>query len=436
MSEKDRGTVALDIAHIWHPYTQAEGAPEPVEIVGGKGAILFAADGRRFIDLISSWWVNIHGHAHPTIAAAIADQAAKLEHVIFADFTHRLAVELAARLSAMAPAGLTRAFFSDNGSTSVEVALKMAVQYWRNRGEPHRHKFVALSGGYHGDTVGAMSVSSGFFDSFGDLLFKSDFLPFPDTWDGDNEVEEKENEALDAARQHFESFGAQTAALIIEPLVQGAGGMRMCRPRFVEELTKIARAANALVICDEVMTGFGRTGDMFASRAAGISPDIMCLAKGLTGGFLPLAVTLCRDEIFDAFRGGGFSNALAHGHSYSANPLGCAAALASLDLLETDAWRTRTAEIAARHRAFLDSLAGHRKVAKRRHMGAIAAFNVMGEDEGYGTAIGAVLKRKFFERGLLLRPLGNVVYLMPPYCIEDADLERAYAGIRDVLEEI
>jgi adenosylmethionine-8-amino-7-oxononanoate aminotransferase len=441
MTEKphhsDSGTVALDARHVWHPFTQAEGAPEPIEIVAGEGAWLRAADGRRFLDLISSWWVNVHGHAHPAIAAAIARQAQTLEHVIFADFTHRPAAELAARLTAMAPDGLSRVFFSDNGSTAVEVALKLAVQYWRNRGEPARHGFVALSGGYHGDTVGAMSVGSaaGFATPFADLLFKSEFLPFPDTWDGDNEAAEKEDEALAAAAKFFDAEGSRTAALIIEPLIQGAGGMRMCRPRFVQELTRLARSKDILVICDEVMTGFGRTGEMFASGKAEIEPDMICLSKGLTGGFMPLGATLCRESVFAAFRGDGVARAFAHGHSYTANPLGCAAALASLDLFEDGAWHARAEAISARHRAFLDRLAGHPKVSRRRLMGTIAAFDV-GAEGGYSAAIGPVLKRAFLDRGLLLRPLGNVVYLMPPYCIDDADLDHAYAEIAAVLDRI
>lgn len=435
MTEKKQDAVALDADHVWHPYTQAEGAPSPIEIVAGEGAWLRAADGRRFLDLISSWWVNVHGHANPAISAAIARQAAALEHVIFADFTHRPAAELAARLCRIAPEGLSRVFFSDNGSTAVEVSLKLAVQYWRNLGQPKRKRFVALSGGYHGDTVGAMSVgaSSGFFAPFSDLMFGCEFLPFPDTWEGDNEADEKEEAALDAARRVFETEGEETAALIIEPLVQGAGGMRMCRPAFVQRLVSLARAADVLVICDEVMTGFGRTGEMFASQKAGIAPDMMCLSKGLTGGFLPLGATLCRENIYDAFRGESFARAFAHGHSYTANPLGCAAALASLDLFEGGYWKERCRAIASGHRAFLDGLGGHPRIRRRRVTGTIAAFDVDARDAGYASAIGATLKQKFLDRGLLLRPLGNVVYLMPPYCIEDGDLAQAYGEITDVL---
>ena len=431
------GTVASDLRHVWHPYTQAETAPVPVEIVSGKGARLYAADGREFLDLISSWWVNVHGHGDPAIAAAISEQAAKLEHVIFADFTHRPAAELAARLADLAPEGLGRVFYSDNGSTAVEAALKLAVQYWRNRGAPDRNRFVAFKGGYHGDTVGAMSVGKGcgFFEPYADLMFETALLPFPETWDGDNAAEEKEKAALAAAEQYFEKDGARTAALVIEPLVQGAGGMRMCSPGYLRRLAGLARDAGVLLICDEVMTGFGRTGEMFASQTAGIVPDMMCLSKGLTGGFLPLGATLCREEIYDAFRGEDFGRAFAHGHSYSANPLGCAAALASLDLFETGDWRERSAAIHARHREFLTGLSGHDKVSRTRLTGTIAAFDIAGET-GYGAAVGAALKNAFLDRGLLLRPLGNVVYVMPPYCITDAELDRGYAGLRDALDDL
>ena len=429
---------ALDAQHIWHPYTQAETAPAPIEIVAGKGAWIRAADGREFLDLISSWWVNVHGHAHPAIAQAISRQASALEHVIFADFTHKPAAELSARLCAIAPEGLSRVFFSDNGSTAVEVALKIAVQYWRNRGTPERKGFLSFAGGYHGDTVGAMSVGaqSGFFAPFSDLMFKADFLPFPDSWDGDNEAAEKERAALEALNAHLDDHEAKTAAIIVEPLIQGAGGMRMCRPEFLSKLVEVARARDVLVIFDEVMTGFGRTGEMFASTTAGVSPDMMCLSKGLTGGFLPMGATLCREAIFDAFRGNGFDKAFAHGHSYTANPLGCAAALASLDLFESGAWRARAKAINAKHRVFLDGLAGHKRVRRPRLTGTVAAFDVVCSDSGYQAAIGSKLKQEFLDRGMLLRPLGNVVYLMPPYCIEDADLDRAYGAVRDVLDLI
>ena len=430
--------VALDARHVWHPFTQAAEAPAPVEIVSARGAVVKAADGREYVDLISSWWVTLHGHGHPAIAAAIAEQAARLEQVIFADFTHAPAARLAARLCAMLPPELTRVFFSDNGSTAVEVALKLAAQYWRNRGEPRRRRFAAFAGGYHGDTVGAMSVGagSGLFGAFEDLVFETHVLPFAPTWDGDDEVAAREAAALQAVRDYLESHGEEVAAVIVEPLVQGAGGMRMCRPGFLRAVAAAVRAAGALLIFDEVMTGFGRTGEMFACTKAGVAPDMICLAKGLTGGFLPLAATVCREEIYQAFLGTGFERAFAHGHSFTANPIACAAAHASLDLFETEGSLARVAVLEKIHRARLADLAARsNKVARPRVTGSIAAFDVAG-DGGDGAASGRLLRRAFFERGLLLRPLGNVVYLVPPYCLGEAQLERAYDAIDEVLKSV
>jgi adenosylmethionine-8-amino-7-oxononanoate aminotransferase len=442
MADRDetgaRDPVALDRDHVWHPYTQVQGAPAPVEIVSARGATLTAGDGTEYLDLISSWWVTTHGHAHPAIAAAVAEQAARLEQVIFAGFTHAPAARLAGRLSALLPEGLGRVFFSDNGSTAVEVALKMAIQYWRNRGEGSRRRLAAFSGGYHGDTLGAMSVGagSGFFTAFEDLLFEADLLPFPATWHGDNEAEETEAAAVEAVRRYLDAQGEQVAAVIIEPLVQGAGGMRMCRPEFLRALEAAVREAGALLILDEVMTGFGRTGAMFACEKAGVRPDLICLSKGLTGGFLPLAATACREEIYEAFMGEGFERAFAHGHSFTANPLGCAAALASLDLFGQEDSLARVAAMEEFHRARLAELMRHPQVRRPRVMGSIAAFDVEAQDAGYTAAVGGELKRFFMERGLLIRPLGNVVYLMPPYCIGDDELSRAYDVIAEALRSI
>ncbi len=427
----------LDLKHVWHPYTQAGMAPAPVEIVSGRGAKLTAADGREFLDLISSWWVNIHGHAHPAIAAAIADQARRLEQVVFAGFTHAPAVRLAERLAGLLPRELNRVFYSDDGSTAVEVALKIAWQYWRNLGEKGRTRFLAFCGGYHGDTLGAMSAgaSFGFYAPFSDLLLPMEFLTYPGTWDGDNTVEERERESLAALDALLDSRSGELAAAIIEPLVQGAGGMRMCRPEFLRALAKRLREAGVLLIFDEVMTGFGRTGAMFACGKAGVAPDLICLSKGLTGGFLPLAATVCREEIFEAFLDDGFAKAFAHGHSYSANPLGCAAALASLDLFESEGTLSRVAAVEAVHRERLLDLGELPLALRTRVTGSIAAFDLETDDKGYGSAAGERLKMRLMDRGLLLRPLGDVVYLMPPYCIGLDELERAYDVIRQVLEE-
>lgn len=427
--------LALDRRHVWHPFTQAKTAPDSVLIRSGKGAVVYGADGKEYLDLISSWWVNLHGHAHPYIADAIAEQAHKLEQVIFAGLTHEPAVRLAQRLTSLLPDDLNRVFYSDDGSTAVEVALKIALQYWRNLGRPERRRYLAFEGGYHGDTVGAMSVgvSSGFYAPFEDLLFEVDVLPFPETWEGDAAVAEKEDRCLSALEAYLDRRGDETAAAIIEPLVQGVGGMRMCRAEFLQALVQKLRAAGVLVIFDEVMTGFGRTGDLFACLKAGVTPDLICLSKGLTAGFLPLAATVCRDPIYEAFLDTGFDKAFAHGHSFTANPLGCAAGLASLDLLMKEETRARIAAIEARHRKHMARLAHHPKVTRPRVMGTIAALNVEVEDSGYAAAIGPRFKAFFLENGLLLRPLGEVIYFLPPYCISDSQLDRSYDTLERAL---
>lgn len=430
-------TIALDRRHVWHPFTQAQTAPEPLAVTHGKGVSLFTEDGREILDLISSWWVNLHGHAHPAIAGAIAEQAHKLEQVIFADFTHSPAARLAGRLAEVLPGGLDRVFYSDNGSTAVEVALKLAWQYWRNKGEGRRRRFLAFEGSYHGDTFGAMAagVGSGFYEPFHELLFAVDRMPYPATWDGDPEVEAKEAAALDWLDRWLAANGAELVAVIIEPLVQGASGMRFCRPEFLRAMAARVRAAGALVIFDEVMTGFGRTGALFASQKAGVAPDLICLSKGLTGGFLPLSVTACGDVVYEAFKGAGFDRAFAHGHSFTANPLGCAAALASLDLTTSAETAANLARIEARHRAAIADLSSHPKLSRGRVMGTIAAIEVT-DAQGYTAAVGQTLKRFFLERGLLLRPLGPVIYLLPPYCVTDGQLDRAYAAIRDAADTL
>jgi adenosylmethionine-8-amino-7-oxononanoate aminotransferase len=429
--------LSLDRRHLWHPYTQAVAAPEPILIQSGRGARLVGSNGREYLDLVSSWWVNLHGHAHPVIADAVAAQARQLEQVIFADFTHQPAIELARRIAELLPGDLERIFFSDDGSTAVEVALKIAHQYWRNRGE-ERGAFVAFEGGYHGDTLGAMSAgaSSGFFRAWEGLLFPVEFAPYPATWEGDGKAEEREAASLVAIDQIFERHQGRITAVVIEPLIQGAGGMRMCSPRFLARLAEKVRSRGSLLVFDEVMTGFGRTGALFACLKAGVAPDLICLSKGLTGGFMPLALTACADRIYEAFLGQSIERAFLHGHSYTANPLGCAAALASLDLLLAPGCGQRIAAIEAIHRARLSALASHPRVSRPRITGTIAAFEVAAEEAGYGSSIGPKLKELFFQRGLLIRPLGNVLYLMPPYCIEEADLHHAWDGIAEVLEQV
>ena len=438
MMSKDLELIALDMRHVWHPFTQAGIAPEPVVVREARGAVLYGEDGREFLDMISSWWVTLHGHAEPRIAKAVADQASRLEQVIFAGFTHAPAVELARRLCLRLPGDLNRVFFSDDGSTAVEAALKLAHQYWRNLGKPERRRYVAFDGGYHGDTVGAMSAGSksGLFAHWRDLMFEVTSIPYPATWEGDAEVEQKEAESLAVLDAYLDEFGGETAAMIAEPLVQGAGGMRMCRRQFLQAVAARLKDAGILLVLDEVMTGFGRTGELFACVKAGVTPDIICLSKGLTGGFLPMSVTVCTDEIHDAFLGDTLDKAFAHGHSFTANPLGCAAALASLDILEEDWTKECLMAIETLHRQRLFSLPEHPKLARHRVMGTIAAVDVVCEDPGYAAKVGPKLREFFMEQGMLIRPLGNVLYLLPPYCVTEDQMNSAYDAIAKAAHEV
>ena len=419
--------------NLWHPTTQVATADPPLRVVGGRGALLELEDGRTLIDAISSWWVTLHGHGEPTIAAAIAQQATKLEQVIFANFTHLPAERLAERLSAHT--GLSRLFFSDNGSTAVEVALKVAWQWWRNQGTP-RSQLIAFEGAYHGDTFGAMALGerSLFSAPFEPLLCAVARSPWPATWWGDGAVEAREASAL----AHLEALlETPTAAVILEPL-QGAGGMRQVRPQFLREVERRVRQAGALLIVDEVMTGFGRTGALFASTLAGLTPDLMALSKGLTGGFLPMGVTMASERLFSGFVGNDPALTLFHGHSFTANPLGCAAALASLDLLEQQPQRHQGME--ERHRPLLQELATDPRVQKPRLLGTIAAFDLVSPQwqapEGYLHPIGRHLQRQVLAEGVFLRPLGQVVYLLPPLSISDGELERCYGALRKALKEL
>jgi adenosylmethionine-8-amino-7-oxononanoate aminotransferase len=423
-----------DRRHVWHPFTQHETATDPLVITRAKAASLFDADGREILDLISSWWTCTHGHSHPKLNEALARQAAAFPHVMFASFTHRPAVDLATALVGLLPGDLTRVFFSDDGSTSVEVALKVAYQYWANRGEPRRRVFVSFDGGYHGDTLGAMSLGrgSGFFNLFRGLMCRVAVLPFPATYEGDDAVEEREKGVLSALQSRL-SDAQDVAALIIEPLLQGAGGMRVCRPAFLKALVDMAQDAGVLVIFDEVATGFGRTGTLFTMEQAGVVPDIVCLSKGLTAGYLPMAVTVVREPVFAAFLDQSFDRALPHGHSFTANPLACAVALCSLALFEEEATLKRIARINDRHRDMLNVLKAREDVVRPRLLGSILAFDIKHGGE-YQSSASTDLRNWYLARGLNIRPLGATLYLMPPYCITDEELDRAYAGLIEGLD--
>lgn len=413
--------VRADARHIWHPYTQHLDALPAIDAIGASGAFIHAADGRDIFDAISSWWVTLHGHSHPSIVDAIARQAATLDQVIFTTFTHEPAALLARDLVSVLPEGLSRVFFSDDGSTAVEVAVKMALQYQANRGRD-RSIVVALENAYHGDTFGAMSVSGRgtFTDPFSSLLFDVRRLPDP-----------SQGDAVAAFDALLNREGSGIAAIIVEPLLLGAGGMRMYDEATLAALRSRARDNGVLFIADEVLTGFGRTGPLFACERAGIAPDIMCLSKGITGGALPLGATVATDEIFQAFLSEDRHRTLFHGHSYTANPIACAAGRASLALLNGESAQKRDA-INSAHRAGIARFDSHPLVVNPRILGTIAAFD-LDIGSGYLSPIGREMADHALCSDILLRPLGNVVYVLPPFCATPADLERVYGVIEQFL---
>ncbi|HXN64304.1 MAG TPA: adenosylmethionine--8-amino-7-oxononanoate transaminase [Candidatus Acidoferrales bacterium] len=436
-SANSRGTTGLvqDALKIWHPFTRVGVDAPPLEVVRGEGPWLYTADGRRILDAISSWWVNLHGHAHPRIAEAIAQQARQLEHVLLAGFTHEPVERLAHELREFLPPALEHIFFSDDGSTAVEVALKLALQYWSNCGQPEKREIVALEHGYHGDTAGAMSVSD-------DSTFTSAFAPMRFPVQRAHaaycyrcpvglERETCHIECADSLEKILADRGGQVAAVIVEPLLQGAGGMIVHPLEYLQRVREITARHGVLLIADEVLTGFGRTGKMFATELAGVVPDLMCLSKGLTGGFLPMGATLLTNRIFEAFGGDDPARAFWHGHSYTGNPLACAAALVSLEVFRTEPVFERIAAIAEVHAERLPRLRAFERVGDTRRIGTVAAIELLADDSGYLSSLRPKLYNFFLSRNILLRPLGNVIYVLPPYCTPMDELHRVY----DVAEE-
>jgi adenosylmethionine---8-amino-7-oxononanoate aminotransferase len=408
---------------VWHPFTQ-HGLQEPIPCVErAEGARLFTRDGRTIVDGISSWWVTTHGHNHPRIVEAIREQAGRLDQIIFAGWTHEPAETLARSLVETMPAPLTRVFFSDSGSTSVEVAVKMALGYWAARGEP-RHRIVVMEHGYHGDTVGAMSMGArGVFNhTYAPLLFDVGQIPFPG--------EGREQATIDALERQCAS--GDVAALVVEPLALGAGGMLFYPPRMLAEMRAVCARHGVLFVADEVMTGWGRTGTLLACEQAGVVPDLLCLSKGLTGGSLPLAVTLATEALFDAHYDSDRARMFFHSSSYTANPIACAAANANLAIWRDEPVSGRIAALAGRQAAHLDALARLPGVHDARRLGTIVAMEVAGEG-GYLSSRAPRMVAAFREAGVLLRPLGNTIYVMPPYCIGDGDLASLYDAIAEAV---
>ncbi len=417
-----------DKEYVWHPFTQVQTESAPINIVKAKGTKLIDNKGKSYIDCNSSWWVNIHGHGNKHIQKAITTQFSEIDHIIFAGATHKKAIELAERVANKLPKPLSKVFFSDDGSTAVEVALKMAFQYWHNKNEI-RTNILAIDGAYHGDTFGAMSVGErGVFNRpFESLFFHVDFLDFPTV--------ETEKQLLKQAEDLLKSH--DHAALIVEPLVQGSSGMRMYSPHFLEELVKLAKKYQTLVIFDEVMTGWGRTGKWFALDYIQGIPDIICLSKGLTGGVLPLGLTVATKAIFNAFLGEEKQKAFLHGHSFTGNPLACAAACASMDLLEKEEAWTAIQRINEGQQAFIKEIESSSSIQEIRQLGTILAIELKAsEKSSYFNSIRDEAYHYFLENGLWIRPLGNVIFVNPPYCLTQAEQNRIFAVIKRFIKKL
>ncbi len=418
--------------NIWPPFTQIKTNKPQIEITHGKDSLIFTKNPERtLIDGISSWWVTLHGHSNEYISEAISKQARQIEQIIFADFLHPQAKLLSERLSSFT--NLERLFFSDNGSTAVEVALKIAYQWWQNNGEL-RHQIIAFEGAYHGDTFGAMALGERniFNESFEKLMFPVQRVPWPSTWIEDQNVEIKEANAIEKLAKLLEK---PTVAVILEPILQGAGGMNMVRPEFISKVSELVKANNSLLIADEVLTGFGRCGYLFAFQKANIKPDLIALSKGLTGGFLPMGITLAKESIFQSFISESPEKTFWHGHSFTANPLGCAAANASLDLLEKNP--SKYLDFESRHYSLIKKLKSISSVKRIRICGTIVAFELdVKHNSGYLNSIGKVIKQNAIDKGLFIRPLGNVIYLLPPLSITDYQLEKSYEIIIEIIRNL
>lgn len=413
-----------DRAVNWHPYTQMKAASEIIPIVKGKDAYLFDDKGNRYIDAVSSWWVTLHGHAHPYIAQKVSEQLLQLEQVIFAGFTHEPAIKLSENLLKLLPVNQTKVFYTDNGSTAVEVALKMSIQYAHNKGLK-KNKILSFHNAYHGDTFGAMSVSSRtvWTQPFGEMLFEVIFIDVPT----------KDN--LEELKKTIDLYSDELACFIYEPLVQGAAGMLMHEPEDLSALMQYCRFKNILMIQDEIFVGFGRTGKLFAAGYLTEKPDIMCFSKGLTGGTFPLGMTTCSEAVYEAFYADDACKALFHGHSFTANPLACTAALASLDLLLKKQTLENIERICSEHQQFLNEIKDHLAIKSIRQRGTILALELkITEETSYFNRQYESLYPYFLSKGIILRPLGNILYLVPPYCISTPDLRYIYKSIQTALD--
>lgn len=419
LTERDR-------QYLWHPYTQHKTAALPIAIKKGKGALLWDENNKEYIDAIASWWVNPYGHSNTFIADAIYKQLTTLEHVLFGGFTHEPAILVAEKLMEILPKNQQKIFFSDNGSTAVEVAIKVALQYFFNKGEK-RTTIIAFENAFHGDTFGAMAASgiSFFIEAFQGMFIDVVRIPVP--------VKAQEQESYDALQSVIENNNC--AGFIFEPLVQGAAGMVMYEPEALDKLMRICQENNVLTIADEVMTGFGKTGKTFATDYLREKPDMMCLSKALTGGTIPMAITTFTQDLFDAFYDDDINKALFHGHTFTANPTGCAAALASLELLQTDEMQSNIVRVNKSHLEFQERIKNHPKVTATRVLGVIFALEIKTESAAsYYGSLRNKLYDFFIENGVILRPVGNIVYILPPYIITDKQLQKIYQVVENALE--
>jgi adenosylmethionine-8-amino-7-oxononanoate aminotransferase len=418
--------IDLDRRNIWHPFTSLNATNPPILIERADGIYLYSSDGRKIIDAVSSWWVNLHGHSHPVIAKAVAEQAAILEHVIFAGFTHKPAIQLSQNILSILPKNQTKIFFSDNGSTAVEVGLKMAFQFWHNKGI-EKKKVVAIQGAYHGDTFGSMAVGErgAFTEPFSKYLFDVEFIEFPTKENSITVVEQFKNIVK----------AGDVGAFVYEPLVQAAGGMRMYDASVLDALLDVAAIHNVVCVADEVFTGFGRTGKMFASDYLRNSPDIIALSKGLTGGTMALGVTSCNERIVDAFLSDEVYKTFFHGHSFTANPIACAAANASFELLTSEDCRKQLLQICQRQRDFSERVSRLYPKHPVRCLGTIVAIELATDSTSYFNKVRELILAYFLERNVLLRPLGNVIYVLPPYVIQDVELSEIHNHIEAFLKE-
>ncbi len=413
-----------DKAVNWHPYTQMKTAGNIIPIIKGKGAYLYDEEGKKYLDIVSSWWVTLHGHSHPYIAQRVSEQLNTLEQVIFAGFTHEPAVQLSENLLKLLPPGQEKVFYSDNGSTAVEVALKMCIQYAHNQGKK-KTKILAFKNAYHGDTFGAMSVSgkSYWTRPFESMLFEVVFIDTPNS------------ENLENLKAQIKELADEVACIIYEPLVQGAAGMLMYQAEDLNSLMETCREEEILTVQDEVFTGFGRTGRLFAADYLTEKPDIMCFSKGLTGGTMPMGSTTCSNAVYNTFLSDDHHKTLFHGHSFTANPLACTAALASMELLLQKETQMNIKRITHQHSEFVKILSNHPQVENARQIGTILAFDFKtGQGTSYFNEIGKKIYNEFLKRGIIMRPLGNVIYLVPPYCISTEELDFVYQNILEVLD--